>query len=110
MTTEDQAINQEAIKNPNEAEYTLESPITFGGQTIEKIRISKPGVVALSGVALQDIMRSDVNSLCAVIPKCTYPQIPAQAMPLLDPTDLLQIGGYIIYFLMPKSQRPNIQL
>jgi len=110
MTTEDQAINQAALKNPNEAEYKLESPITFGGQTIETIRITKPGVVALAGVTLQDIMRSDVNSLCAVIPKCTYPQIPAQAMPLVDPVDLLQIGGYIVYFLMPKSQRPDIQL
>lgn len=110
MTTADQKLNQEVIKNPNEVEYTLESPIHVGGQIIEKIKITKPGVIALSGVALQDIMRSDVNALCAVIPKCTYPQIPSQAMTLLDPTDLLQIGGYIIYFLMPKSQRPDIQL
>jgi len=33
-------------------------------------------------------------------------------MPLLDPVDLGQIAGHIIYFLMPKSQRAatDIQL
>ena len=64
MTTEQQAENLATIQNPNQAEYTLETPVTVGGQTIEKITITKPGVIALSGVSLQDIYRSDVNALC----------------------------------------------
>lgn len=112
ITSEQQAENLATIQNPHKAEYTLESPLVFGGQTIEKITISKPGTVALSGLSLQNIYNSDVNSICQIIPKCTYPQIPREAMMLLDPVDLGQIAGHIIYFLMPKSQRAaqNIQL
>ena len=100
MNMQQQAENLEVIKNPNEAQYTLETPIR------------KPGTVALSGLSLQDIYRSDVNALCQIIPKCVWPQIPREAMPLLDPVDLGQIAGHIIYFLMPKSQRAatDIQL
>lgn len=110
MTTEQQAENLATIQNPNQAEYTLETPVTVGGRTIEKITITKPGVMALSGVSLQDIYRSDVNALCQVIPKCTFPQIPREAMTLMDSVDLGQIAGYIIYFLMPKSQRVAINI
>lgn len=108
--TAEQIENSQSIKNPNEAEYTLESPIQFGGQTIEKITIRKPNTAALSGVSLQDLYRSDVNSLCTVIPKCVFPMIPREAMSLLDPVDLGQIAGYIIYFLMPKSQRAAVNI
>lgn len=110
MSTEDQKQNLTAIQNPNEAEYTLESPITFGGQTIEKIIIRKPTTIALAGVSLQDLYRSDVNALCAVIPKVTWPQIPKEVMPQLDPVDLGQIAGHIVYFLMPKSQRAAVDI
>lgn len=112
MNTQQQTDNFEVIKNPNEAQYTLETPIQVGGQTISEIVIRKPGTVALSGLSLQDIYRSDVNALCQIIPKCVWPQIPREAMSLLDPVDLGQIAGHIIYFLMPKSQRAatDIQL
>lgn len=108
--TQEQIENSKSVKNPNEAEYTLETPISFGGQTIEKITIRKPNTAALSGVSLQDLYRSDVNALCAVIPKCVYPQIPREAMTSFDPVDLGQIAGYIIYFLMPKSQRAAVNI
>lgn len=112
MTMQQQAENLAAIQNPNEAKYTLETPIQVGGQTITEVIIRKPGTVALAGLSLQDIYRSDVNALCQVIPKCVWPQIPREAMPLIDPVDLGQIAGHIIYFLMPKSQRAaaDIQL
>lgn len=110
MTPTDQKNNLESIKNPNEAEYTLETPIEFGGQTIEKIIIRKPTTIALTGVSLQDLFRSDVNALCAVIPKVTWPQLPKEIMPMLDPVDLGQIAGHIVYFLMPKSQRAAVDI
>lgn len=94
----------------NNVEYTLETPITFGGQTIEKVTVNKPNVVALSGVSLQDLYRSDVNALCSVIPKCTTPMIPREAMTLMDPVDLTQIAGHIILFLIPKSQRQALDM
>ena len=79
MNMQQQAENLEVIKNPNEAQYTLETPIQVGGQTISEIMIRKPGTVALSGLSLQDIYRSDVNALCQIIPKCVWPQIFAEA-------------------------------
>jgi hypothetical protein len=48
MNMQQQAENLEVIKNPNEAQYTLETPIQVGGQTISEIMIRKPGTVALS--------------------------------------------------------------
>jgi hypothetical protein len=110
MTPADQKTNLEIIKNPNEAEYTLETPIEFGGQTIEKIIIRKPTTIALAGISLQDLFRSDVNALCAIIPKVTWPQLPKEIMPMLDPVDLGQIAGHIVYFLMPKSQRAAVDI
>jgi len=108
--TQEQIENTQTIKNPNEAEYVLETPVKFGGQTVEKLIIRKPTTVALSGISLQDLYKSDVNALCTVIPKCVFPPIPREAIALIDPVDLGQIAGHIIYFLMPKSQRAQLNI
>ena len=60
--TEDQALNQKSIQNPNEETVQLEQFIQFGGTTITEIKIRKPNVKALSDVSMQAIYQHDVNA------------------------------------------------
>lgn len=106
---QEQELNRDAIKNPNEAWVDFETPVTFGGQTHTGTLVRKPGAMALAGVSLQDLYRSDVNTFFKVIPLCTSPSIPKEVlMTTTDPVDLAQMGGQIVYFLQPKSLREAI--
>lgn len=109
--TQEQELNREVIKNPNEEWVEFETPVTFGGQTHKGTMVRKPGVMALSGVSLQDLYRSDVNTFIKVIPLCTSPSIPREVLTTMtDPIDLAQMGGQIVYFLQPKSIQEAINI
>ena len=107
--TEDQALNQKAIQNPNEETVQLEQFIQFGGTTITEIKIRKPNVKALSGVTLQAIYQHDVNALIKVLPRVTTPALTAQQVLEMDPVDFAQLGGHLVTFLYPKDLQKAIK-
>ena len=109
MNTENQALNQQAIQNPNEENYPLEQPLQSGGTTITHVIVRKPNVKALSGVSLQAIYQHDVNALIKVLPRVTTPPLTAQQVMDLDPVDFANLGGHLVTFLYPKALQQAIK-
>ncbi|RSC23020.1 phage tail assembly protein [Acinetobacter sp. FDAARGOS_515] len=110
MQTQEQIENLQAIQLDVEI-VNLDSPFTIGGQEIKSVEVRKPSVIALRKVRIADILNGDVNSICTLLPLCTSPTLTKQQLDtLVDPVDIIQMGGAIITFLQPKSVRAEIAL
>lgn len=109
MTKQEQIDNQAAIENPNQRTVTLESPIRIGGQDVTEIIVYKPSVHQLRGVNLQQLYQSHTDSVLMLLPRVTSPQLIPALHDQIDPVDLAQLAGSIIYFLVPKSQRQAME-
>jgi len=111
MQTQQQLENLQAIQNPDVAVVTLDSPFKVGDTEITKVEVRKPSVPALKKVRIADILNGDVNAICTLLPLCTSPTLTAsQLNSVVDPVDIIQMGGAIITFLQPKSVRAEIAL
>ncbi|ENU92508.1 hypothetical protein F971_01490 [Acinetobacter vivianii] len=111
MQTQEQIENLEALKNPDVETVELDTPFKIGEQEITKVLVRKPSVPALRKVRIADILNGDVNSICTLLPLCTSPTLSAhQLNTVVDPVDIVQMGGAIITFLQPKSVRAEIAL
>lgn len=110
MQTQEQIENLQAIQQDVEI-VDLDSPFKIGGQEIKSVEVRKPSVIALRKVRIADILNGDVNSICTLLPLCTSPTLTKQQLDtLVDPVDIIQMGGAIITFLQPKSVRAEIAL
>jgi len=85
------------------AKITLETPITRGDQLIEEIQLRKPQSGELRGVSLVDLLQMDVTALQTVLPRITSPLLTPHDVGQLDPADLVQMGGIVSTFLLPKA-------
>lgn len=101
------AAQPEPPKDPNS--YTLDTPITRGGQTIDKITLRKPSAGELRGTSLTDLVNCDVTALSKVLPRISSPTLTEFDVAQLDPADLVQLGGIFVGFLMPKAQRVHME-
>lgn len=101
------AAQTEAPKDPNT--HTLDTPITRGGQTIDKITLRKPSAGELRGVSLADLVNLDVSALSKVLPRITTPTLTEFDVAQLDPADLVQLGGMFMGFLMPKAAKARME-
>ncbi|WP_240349243.1 phage tail assembly protein [Halomonas binhaiensis] len=81
----------------------LDEPIARGKTTIREIQVRKPKSGALRGVALTDILQMDVSALTKVLPRITEPALTEADIRGLDPADLVQLGGTVAGFLLPKK-------
>ncbi|MCT8467007.1 phage tail assembly protein [Chromohalobacter canadensis] len=84
---------------------TLDSSIQRGSQTVTEITVRKPKSGALRGVALTDVLQMDVAALTKVLPRITDPALTEADVRDMDPADLVQLGGVVAGFLLPKSTR-----
>ena len=84
---------------------TLDSSIQRGSQTVTEITVRKPKSGALRGVALTDVLQMDVAALTKVLPRITDPALTEADVRDMDPADLVQLGGVVAGFLLPKSAR-----
>lgn len=82
---------------------TLDSPIKRGEQNITEIQLRKPASGELRGVSLADLLQMDVQALTTVLPRITTPTLTTQDVQALDPADLVQLGGGVVGFLLPKA-------
>lgn len=103
----DTATKTEAPSDPNT--HTLDTPITRGGQTIDKITLRKPSSGELRGVSLTDLVQMDIVALSKVLPRISTPTLTEFDVAQLDPADLVQLGGIFAGFLMPKAQRARME-
>jgi len=94
-----------AITGPIVITISLETPIRRGDQMIDEIQLRKPASGELRGVTLVDLLQMDVTALQTVLPRLTMPTLTPHDVAQMDPADLLQLGGGISGFLLPKAAR-----
>ncbi|SDK67573.1 phage tail assembly protein [Billgrantia gudaonensis] len=83
----------------------LDVPIQRGSQTVTELTIRKPKSGALRGVALTDVLQMDVTALTTVLPRITQPSLSKAEIGDMDPADLVQCGGVVAGFLLPRKAR-----
>lgn len=88
---------------------TLETPITRGEQTIDKVAVRKPGAGELRGLKLVEVLNMDVASLQLLLPRITAPILTSADVAALDPADLLQFGMEVSGFFMTRAQAQGYQ-
>ncbi|SDK78283.1 Phage tail assembly chaperone protein, E, or 41 or 14 [Modicisalibacter muralis] len=85
----------------------LDSPIQRGKTPITEIHVRKPKSGALRGVALTDVLQMDVAALTKVLPRITEPALTEAEIRDMDPADLVQLGGVVAGFLLPRKARES---
>ncbi len=83
----------------------LDTPITRGKTTVTEIQVRKPRSGALRGVSLTDLLQMQVAALTTVLPRITEPALTEAEVRDLDPADLVQLGGTVAGFLVPRKTR-----
>lgn len=99
------AIEAATPPSPSTVSVTLETPIVRGETKIDRITLRKPAAGELRGVALADLIKSDVAALHVVLPRITQPTLAAHEVSQLDLVDLAAIAGEVVGFFMTKADR-----
>lgn len=81
----------------------LDQPITRGKDTVTEITLRKPKAGELRGLSLTDVLNMDVNAIATLLPRISSPIITKDEVLNLDPADLVQLGGEIAGFLVPRK-------
>lgn len=81
---------------------TLDTPIERKGDKVETVTLRKPRAGELRGLSLTDVLQMDVNALGKLLPRITSPMISEAEVQAMDPADLVQLGGEVAGFLVPK--------
>lgn len=84
-------------------EITLDTPIQRGDNEITKLSLRKPTAGELRGVSLTDLLQMDVQALTRVLPRISEPALTDAEVAKMDPADLVQVGGVLVSFLLPKA-------
>lgn len=103
MVDSEPAAAKPAPLGPDEVE--LEVPIQRGNQLITRVTVRRPRAGELRGLQLAELLRLDVTSLQAVLPRITNPLLTKPDCENLDPADLLQLGEKVSAFLLRKADR-----
>lgn len=82
---------------------TLDTPIKRGDNEVTAIALRKPAAGELRGVTLTDLLQMDVAALTKVVPRISDPALTEVEVARMDPADLVQIGGAVSGFLLPKA-------
>lgn len=82
---------------------TLDTPIKRGDNDIAEIALRKPSAGELRGVTLTDLLQMDVAALTKVLPRISEPALTEVEVVRMDPADLVQLGGVVAGFLLPRA-------
>lgn len=82
---------------------TLDTPIKRGDKDIAEIALRKPSAGELRGVTLTDLLQMDVVALTKVLPRISEPALTEVEVARMDPADLVQLGGAVAGFLLPRA-------
>lgn len=77
----------------------LFAPIQRNDETVTHITLRRPLAPDLRGFAMQDLVRGDVASVQALIPRISTPKLIEREAKEMDPADLMSITTEIIDFL-----------
>lgn len=93
----------DTAENANIRTVTLDYPVKRGETTIESVQVRKPGSGELRGLTLMALSQLDYAALETLLPRITIPPLHKQDITVLDPADLMQLGGEVMDFLLPKA-------
>ncbi|WP_338728089.1 phage tail assembly protein [Shewanella baltica] len=88
---------------------TLDQAISRGKESVTEVTLRKPKAGELRGLSLSDLLNLDVNAISTVLPRISSPMITKDEVLNMDPADLVQIGGEISNFLVPKKLQMDNQ-
>ncbi|MBY5940396.1 phage tail assembly protein [Halomonas sp. DP5N14-9] len=97
--------NVAELPKPITETVELDTPIMRGKTTVNEIQVRKPKSGALRGVSLTDLLQMQVAALTTVLPRITEPALTEAEVRDLDPADLVQLGGTVAGFLVPRKTR-----
>lgn len=99
-----------ASENKNRFEtVTLSTPIVRGETTIDKLTLRKPKGGELRGLALQDILQTDIGAILTLIPRISDPPLIKEEADNLEADDLAEIGGTIRGFFMSATEKKAVE-
>lgn len=87
------------------AKIELDTPIARKGGDITEITLRKPKAGELRGLSLTDVLQMDVNALGKLLPRISNPMLTEAEVQAMDPADLVQMGGEVAGFLVPKRMK-----
>lgn len=83
----------------------LDTPIVRGETEITELTLRKPSSGELRGVSLAEVLQMQTDALMTLIPRLSNPSLTAPEVRQMDPADLVQCGGEIASFLLPKRAK-----
>ena len=84
---------------------TLDFPLARGEETVKTVQVRKPGSGELRGLTLMALSQLDYAALETLLPRITSPMLTKADVAALDPADLMQLGGEVMDFLLPKAAK-----
>lgn len=89
--------------------HVLDTPLENGDNVITRVTLHKPNSGALRGTSLSALVNLDVDSLRKVLPRVSTPTLTEWQVTMMDPADLVALGGIFIGFLMPKAVKAKME-
>lgn len=83
----------------------LETPIKRGDTEITEVTLRKPLAGALRGLNLRDLVNCDATAVMELLPRITTPSLIKAEIDKMDPVDLGNCAGEVVYFLAPRQVR-----
>ncbi len=88
---------------------TLDVPLDRpGAEPITTVRVRKPNSGELRGLTLMALSQLDYGALETLLPRITSPILHKADIAKLDPADLMQLGGEVMDFLLPKAAKEAV--
>ncbi|HEY0626697.1 MAG TPA: phage tail assembly protein [Allosphingosinicella sp.] len=91
--------------------FTLDNDVVVAGQVTHRagteITVRKPAAGELRGLTMMSLSQLDYTAVETLAPRITSPVLHKQDVAGMDPADLMQLGGEIMDFLLPKAARPE---
>lgn len=88
---------------------TLDVPLSrANGDPIASVQVRKPNAGELRGLTLMALSQLDVGALETLLPRITVPTLHKADIARLDPADLMQLGGEVMDFLLPKAAKEAV--
>lgn len=84
---------------------TLEKPIKREGGDIETVKVMKPNPNDMRGLSMKAIWDMDTLAIMTLLPRVTSPTLVAHEVQNMDIVDLMECGGAVVGFLLPKGVR-----
>lgn len=94
-----------AAPQPEVVTITLGTPIAREGGAVTVLTLRKPKGGTLRGLGLQDLMRSDIDTILKVLPRISEPFITEHEAANLEADDLAEIGGALLGFFLTPAQK-----